>query len=62
MSEEMNPAITDRSAKSSTLMELLRKKVDEELAAPSQASTGMSLTPNLNRCLEILGIRASLVV
>ena len=62
MSEEMNPAITNRSATSSTLMELLRKKVDEELAAHSQASTGMSLTPNLNRCLEILGIRASLVV
>jgi len=62
MSEEMNPAITNRSANSSTLMWVLRKKVDEELAAPSQASTGMSLTPNLNRCLEILGIRASLVV
>jgi hypothetical protein len=63
MPEEMNPAITNCSADAnpSKLMELLRKKVDEELAAPSQASTGMSLTPNLNRCLEILGIRASLV-
>jgi hypothetical protein len=26
-------------------MKLLREKVDEERAAPSQASTGMSLTP-----------------
>ena len=42
-------------------MKLLRKRVEEELAAPSQASTGMSLTPNLNACLKILGIRATLV-
>jgi hypothetical protein len=41
--------------------ELLRQKVAEELAAPSQASTGMSLTPNLNTCLKILGIRATLI-
>src|ERR1700690_2139124 len=39
-------------------MELLRKKVDEELAAPSQASTGMLPTPNLNACLKLLGVRA----
>jgi hypothetical protein len=42
-------------------MELLRQKVAEELAAPSQTSTGMSLTPNLNTCLKILGVRATLV-
>jgi hypothetical protein len=42
-------------------MKLLRKKVEEELAAPSQASTGMSLTPNLNTCLKILGLKATLV-
>jgi hypothetical protein len=35
-------------------MELLRQKVGEELATPSQASTGMSLTPNLNNCLKTL--------
>jgi hypothetical protein len=38
-----------------SLMELLRKKVGEELAVPSQ--TGMSVTPNLDVCLRILGIR-----
>jgi hypothetical protein len=42
-------------------MKLLRKKVEEELAEPSQASTGMSLTPNLNTCLKILGVRATLI-
>jgi hypothetical protein len=42
-------------------MALLRKKVAEELAAPSQTSTGMSLTPNLNACLKILGVRTTLV-
>jgi hypothetical protein len=42
-------------------MKLLREKVAEELAAPSQASTGMSLTPNLNNCLKILGISATLI-
>jgi hypothetical protein len=42
-------------------MELLWKKVAEELAAPSQTSTGMSLTPNLNACLKILGVRATLI-
>jgi hypothetical protein len=42
-------------------MKLLRKKVEEELAAPSKASTGMSLTPNLNKCLKILGVKATLV-
>jgi hypothetical protein len=29
-------------------MELLREKVDEELAGPGRQSTGMLLTPNLN--------------
>jgi hypothetical protein len=42
-------------------MRLLREKVDEELAAPSRASTGMSLTPNLNNCLKTLGVKATLV-
>ena len=41
--------------------ELLRQKVAEELAAPSQGSTGMSLTPNVNRCLKTLGVRATLI-
>jgi hypothetical protein len=42
-------------------MELLREKVAEELAAPSQASTGMSLTPNVNTCLKTLRVKATLV-
>ena len=42
-------------------MELLRKKVAEELAAPSQGSTGMSLTPNVNMCLKTLGVKATLI-
>jgi hypothetical protein len=42
-------------------MELLREKVADELAAPSQTSTGMSLTPNLNACLKTLGVRATLI-
>jgi hypothetical protein len=42
-------------------MKLLREKLDEELAAPSLASTGMSLTPNLNNCLKTLGVKATLV-
>jgi hypothetical protein len=42
-------------------MELLREKVAEELAAPSQGSTGMSLTPNLNTCLKTLRVRATLI-
>ena len=42
-------------------MELLRKRVAEELAAPSQASTGMLLTPSLNACIKILGVRATLI-
>jgi hypothetical protein len=41
--------------------ELLREKVAEELAAPSQASTGMSLTPNVNTCLKTLGLKATLI-
>jgi hypothetical protein len=43
------------------LKELLRQKVAEELAAPSQASTGMSLTANVNTCLKTLGLKATLV-
>jgi hypothetical protein len=42
-------------------MKLLRKKVEEELAAPSQTSTGMSLTPNVNTCLKSLGVKATLI-
>jgi hypothetical protein len=42
-------------------MELLREKVAEELAAPSQATTGMSLTPNVNTCLKTLGVKATLI-
>jgi hypothetical protein len=42
-------------------MELLREKVAEELAAPSQGSTGMSLTPNVNKCLKTLGVKATLI-
>jgi hypothetical protein len=58
--DELNPLVANHSATNpSKLMELLRKKVDEELAAPSQ--TGMSVTPNLDVCLRIVGIRAYLV-
>jgi hypothetical protein len=42
-------------------MKLLREKVSEELATPSQASTGMSLTPNLNTCPKTLRVRATLI-
>jgi hypothetical protein len=42
-------------------MKLLREKVSEELATPSQAITGMSLTPNLNNCLKTLGVKATLI-
>jgi hypothetical protein len=42
-------------------MELLREKVAEELAAPPQGSTGMSLTPNVNTCLKTLGVKATLI-
>jgi hypothetical protein len=42
-------------------MELLWQKVVEELAAPSQASTGTSLTPNVNTCLKTLGFKVALV-
>jgi hypothetical protein len=42
-------------------MELLREKVAEELAKPSQGSTGMSLTPNVNTCLKTLGVKATLI-
>jgi hypothetical protein len=43
------------------VMELLREKVAEELAAPSQGITGMSLTPNVNKCLKTLGVKATLI-
>jgi hypothetical protein len=59
--DELNVLLANRSAtdtNTSNLMELLRRKVGEELAAPSQ--TGMSVTPNLNECLRTLGIRAYL--
>jgi hypothetical protein len=59
--DELNPLVANHSATDtnpSKLMELLRQKVDEELAAPSQ--TGMSITPNLNECLKTLGLRAYL--
>jgi hypothetical protein len=42
-------------------MELLWQKVVEELAAPSQVSTGMMLTPSLNNCLKTLGLKATLI-
>jgi len=60
--DELNPLVANHFATDtspSKLMELLRKKADEELAAPSQ--TGMSVTPNLDVCLRILGTRAYLV-
>jgi hypothetical protein len=40
---------------------LLREKVAEELAAPSQTSAGISLTPNLNNCLKTLRVKATLI-
>jgi hypothetical protein len=42
-------------------MKLLREKVAEELAAPSQARTGMLITPNLDVCLKTLGVKATLI-
>jgi hypothetical protein len=51
---------TDSGHHTDDPMELLREKVGEELAAPSQASTGM-LTPNLNTCLKTLRVRATLI-
>ena len=42
-------------------MELLREKVAEELAAPSNAGTGMSLTPNVNTCLKSISLKATLI-
>jgi hypothetical protein len=42
-------------------MEMLRQKVAEELVTPSKASTGMSLTPNLNTCLKTLRVKATLI-
>jgi hypothetical protein len=42
-------------------MKLLRKKVAEELAAPSQARTGMLITPNVNVCLKTLGVKVTLI-
>jgi hypothetical protein len=43
-------------------MKLLRRKIAEELAAPSQASTGVSLTPNLNICLKSIGAKVRLIM
>ena len=43
------------------LMQLLRQKVAEEVATPSQASTGMSLTQNVNACLKTLRVKATLI-
>jgi hypothetical protein len=51
----------DSSCVTDDPMELLWQKVVEELAAPSQASTGMSLTPNVNNCLKTLGVKVTLV-
>jgi hypothetical protein len=42
-------------------MELLWQKVAQELAAPSQTSTGMSLTPKVNTCLKTRGVKATLI-
>ena len=42
-------------------MKLLREKVAEELAAPSQARTGMLITPNLDVCLKTLRVKATLI-
>jgi hypothetical protein len=42
-------------------MKLLRKKMAEELATPSQERTGMLITPNLNVCLKTFGIKATLI-
>jgi hypothetical protein len=52
---------TDSSYVTDDPMELLWQKVVEELAAPSQASTGMSLTPNVNTCLKTLRVKVTLV-
>jgi hypothetical protein len=52
---------TDSSHVTDDPMELLWQKVVEELVAPSQASTGMSLTPNVNTCLEALRVKVTLV-
>jgi hypothetical protein len=52
---------TDSSRVTDDPMELLRQKVAEELAAPSQESTGMSLTPNVNTCVKTLRVRATLI-
>jgi hypothetical protein len=51
----------DSSCVTDDPMELLWQKVVEELAAPSQTSTGMSLTPNVNTCLKTLGVKVTLV-
>ena len=58
---ERDPDKNGNSSVARDPMELLREKVDKELAAPSQASTGMSLTPNVNTCLKIIGRKATLI-
>ena len=61
--DKLNPLVNHSSTDSpSNLMELLTERVAQELATPSQTSTGMLLTPNLNACLTTLGIRATLIV
>jgi hypothetical protein len=52
---------TDSSHVTVDPMEVLRGKVAEESAAPWQASTGMSLTPNVNTCLKALRVKVTLV-
>jgi hypothetical protein len=51
----------DSSCVTDDPMELLRQKVAEQLGAPSQGSTGMLLTPNVNTCLKTLGVKATLI-
>ena len=46
---------TDSSRVTDDPMQLLRQKVAEDFATPSQASMGLSLTPNVNTCLRTLG-------
>ena len=61
--DKMNPLVDHSSTDSpSTLKELLRERVVEELATPPQTSTGVLLTPNLNACLTTLGLRVTLIV
>jgi hypothetical protein len=58
---ELDTDENDSSRPTDDPTELLRQKVAEEVAAPSKASTGMSLTPNVNTCLKTLGLKATLI-